>query len=284
MTKATINGWELDYTVTGDGPPLLFIHGGFGGVAGRLMPQPGMIAQAIGDGFSLIQYSRRNCGLSEMREASYTQDDIADEAAALLTHLGHDKAIICGDSMGGTIAQSFALRHPEQINALALIETSAHMSDAPFYQPLKGLMTVAALHGADALFEKRRGAIYGPPAPNYDAFPAERREAMRAMADGLRVKLPEAPEELVRSCALGELCNWRAHASYDTRPQLVEIGRFAPLVLHGDSDTTVPTPHGEDLARDIPGASLALIPGGNHGILAWPAARTALRSWLDSVS
>ena len=158
------------------------------------------------------------------------------------------------------------------------------MSDAPFYQPLKGLMTVAIAHGADALFEKRRGAIYAQPVPNYDAFPAERQEAMRAVADGLRAKLPDAAEEVVRDCALGELCNWRAHVSYDTRARLVEIGRFAPLVLHGDSDTTVPTPHGEELARDIPGASLALIPGGNHGILAWPAARTALRSWLDSVS
>jgi pimeloyl-ACP methyl ester carboxylesterase len=153
---------------------------------------------ALGDGFRIIEYDRRNCRLSEMREAAYTQDDIAAEAAVLLDHLGVDRALIVGDSMGGTIAQSFALAFPQRVAALALMETSAHMHEAPFYGPLKGMIALADAEGADAVFERRRRAIYEPQAPmtsTLASLPEERRKALQAQLDsvGLRFARPTNP-------------------------------------------------------------------------------------------
>ena len=285
MPVADINGWNINYRVTGDGKPVLFIHGGFGGVQGALVPREGMIVPALGDGYRIVEYDRRNTGASGYRDAAYTQDDLAAEAAGLLDHLGIDRAIIIGDSMGGTIAQSFALNFPERVLALALVETSAHMKDAPFYQPLHDLIRLADEQGADAVFERRRNAIYNPQlGAIYERAPEDHRKAMLERLDELKARLAATDESRIREIALGELCNWRAHASYDTRSRLPELGRHRTLVLHGDADSIVPTAHGLELAEGIPKAELALIPGGDHGILMWPAACKALQEWAAGVA
>lgn len=283
--KAIINGWEIEHTVVGEGPPVLCIHGGFGGPMSRFAERARYFAIAIGDGFRLIEYDRRNCGQSDIREASYTQDDLADEAAGVLDRLEIGRAIIVGDSMGGTIAQSFALRHPERVAALALVETSAHMTDAPFYGPLTSLMKMAESEGTDAVFERRRRSIYEPQLPpNLASLPEERREAMQAMYAAYVENVRNVEEAVVRLVAVGELCNWRAHVGFDARAVLGELERYHTLVLHGDADATVPTSHGQELAAAIPGARLALIAGGQHGIFAWPEAREALQGWLADVA
>ena len=285
MPEANIDGWKIAYRESGSGPPVLCIHGGFGGPQGAFLPPMPYFVPALGDGFRVIEYDRRNCGSSEMREATYTQDDLAAEAVGLLDHLGIERAIIVGDSMGGTIAQSLALAFPERVKALALVETSAHMFDSPFAQPLKSLVDLAAAEGADVAFERRRRAIYEPQLPpNIESLPAERLAALQAQMDAVGKALQDVGETRVKLAALGELCNWRAHLAYDTRPRLGELARHSTLVLHGDADTTVPTSHGEELARSIPGAQLALVAGGQHGIFVWPDAGHALRSWASSVA
>lgn len=285
MSEATIGGWTITYRESGVGVPVLCIHGGFGGPQGAFLPPLPYFVPALGDGFRVIEYDRRNCRLSEMREATYTQDDLAAEAVGLLDHLGIERAIIVGDSMGGTIAQSLALAFPERVRALALVETSAHMFDSPFAQPLKSLVDLANSEGVEAVFERRRKAIYEPQLPlNIESLPAERRTALQSQMDAIGQALSDVGEAKVKMAALGELCNWRAHVGYDTRPRLGELSRHSTLVLHGDADTTVPTAHGEELAKAIPGAQLALVAGGQHGIFVWPEAGLALRTWASSVA
>jgi pimeloyl-ACP methyl ester carboxylesterase len=284
VPKAQINGWIINYDVEGDGPPVLCIHGGFGGPQSALSPSPPYFAPAVNDGWQRIEYSRRNCGKSEFRQADYTQDDLAAEAAGLLDHLGLEKAIILGDSMGGTIAQSFALNFPERVTALILSETSAHMRDAPFYGPLLGMVKLADEQGADAVFERRRRLLFDPPpflVP--EDTPDWRVARLREMAETSRAAIAAAPEEQVKRIAGGELCNWRAHAGYDTRLRLPELSRHRTLVLHGAADTTVPTDHGRELARNIVGSDFVLVPEGQHGILIWPEAAEALQSWLGEL-
>ena len=281
MPTADIGGWQISYTDTGSGYPLLFIHGGFGGTALPLAPQP--IRKAVDD-VRLIEYDRRNCGQSEMRDEVYTQDDLGDEAAALLDYISIDEAVIVGSSMGGTIAQSLALRHPERVAALALVNTSARMKDSPFYAPMAEMVELASREGSDAVFERRRENIYNPPLPTPrrpGVTDADRRE-MQERLDAQIKAVHEAPEEELKATALGELCNWRAHLTFDTREDLGGLAEHRVLVIHGDSDSIVPTEHGVELADGIPGAELVLIPGGDHGILMWPKAREALRSWVQA--
>ncbi len=280
MPKVSLNGWIINYELDGDGEPILAIHGGFGGLGPAVAPTE-YFTPLSGAG-RLITYSRRNCGKSEFRDERYTQDDLADEAAALLDHLGLAQAVIVGDSMGGTIAQSFALRHPEKVKALVLSETSAHMRDTVFYGPLHRMCQLDAEEGADAVFERQKANMLEPPRPQFNELtPDFRKTQMLEQWERVTAAVAAGIDaSLMRRIALGELRNWQAHADYDTRDRLGELGRHKTFVLHGDSDPVVPTTHGLELGSSIPGAEFKLITGGQHAILNWPEAAQALKEWI----
>ena len=103
MPTATINGIELFYEVSGSGQPVLFIHGGYGGAETAVVPKlpPEITGILPADRFQVVTYDRRNAGQSEFSQAPYTLEDLADDARALLDHLGIDRAIVVGSSAGG---------------------------------------------------------------------------------------------------------------------------------------------------------------------------------------
>ncbi len=280
MPKVSLDGWIINYEIDGDGPAILGIHGGFGGIGPALAPND-YFTPLRGVG-RLITYTRRNVGKSEFRDERYTQDDLADEAAALLDHLGLEQAVVVGDSMGGTIAQSFALRHPAKVKALVLSETSAHMRDAPFYGPLHRMCQIDAEEGADAVFERQRANMETPPRPQFNELTPEfRKQTMLEQWERVKAAVAAGVDEsLMRRIALGELRNWQAHAEFDMRDRLGDLAQHKTLVLHGDTDPVVPTDHGLELANGIPGAELKLIPRGQHSILSWPEAAKALTEWI----
>src|SRR6266542_6588863 len=124
MPTARVNGVDLRYERHGTGLPLLFIHGGYGGAASTLVPQEQIVASIMPlDRIQTIVYDRRNAGRSEYVLAPFTLADLVEDAAALLDHLGHRRAVIVGSSAGGPIALLFALTHPDRTIALALPNT-----------------------------------------------------------------------------------------------------------------------------------------------------------------
>ena len=284
--STNLNNWEIAYSVDGTGEPVLSIHGGFGGAAQAVSERgPRPIAEALTN-FSLIDYDRRNCGNSEMREENYSQDDIADEAVALLAHLEIETAIICGDSMGGTIAQSLALRHPHRVKALALIETSAHMRDVSLYGPFHHYSELWKSDGMEACYQRRRESIYNPPPFGNvaDNMPDQFKKFMAEMAEQTRKAIANADESIVRAAAAGEVCNWAAHSSFDTRENLQDLPLVPTIIIHGDADSVVPIEHGLELVDAIKHADSTIVSGGDHGILLWPEAKEALRNCVEKVS
>ncbi len=126
---------HLEYDTFGDpsDPPLLLVMGlGF-----QLIHWDPEFCQRLADrGFYVIRYDNRDVGLStKIRggpkpnpmaafagftgSASYTLWDMADDAASLLDRLEIPAAHVVGISMGGMIAQSLAIKHPERVLSLA---------------------------------------------------------------------------------------------------------------------------------------------------------------------
>ena len=118
MPFATVNGIRLSYESIGEGVPLLFIHGGYGGAATTLAPQTHAIRTILPrDKVRTILYDRRNAGLSDYTDAHYTLKTIAADALGLLDHLQIKRAIVVGTSAGGPPALEIALSHPERVIA-----------------------------------------------------------------------------------------------------------------------------------------------------------------------
>lgn len=134
MPVIQTNDIETYYEHRGDGPPIVFIHGMF---MSTTMWESQM--DALSDAYTTIAYDVRGHGYTGGSDRTpYSIDLFAADLDALLDALEIERAVICGLSMGGTIAQAFAAAHPEKVAGLVLADTFA---SGPL--PLSGRLAMA---------------------------------------------------------------------------------------------------------------------------------------------
>jgi pimeloyl-ACP methyl ester carboxylesterase len=125
MPLQSINGQWIYYEDTGgDGYPVVFAHG--------LLMDHEMFAPQVEARVSecrCITWDARCHGQTETTDDPFTYWDLADDLKGLLDHLGIERAAIGGMSQGGFVALRFALRYPERVAALLLIDTQAGVED-----------------------------------------------------------------------------------------------------------------------------------------------------------
>ena len=118
MPKLSVDGYELYYEVDGSGPPLVFIHGAW--VDNRMWAAQ---VRHFRSHYRVITFDVRGHGRSGRCQEGCTIDRFTDDLEALLSFLNAKRAIVCGLSLGGLIAQTYAVRHPTEIRALVLADT-----------------------------------------------------------------------------------------------------------------------------------------------------------------
>ena len=122
----------IEYTVLGDGPPVLFVHGAGGGFDQGLE----MAASLAKDGFTVVLMSRFGY-LRTPLPADASAAAQADAHECLLDALKIERAAIAGGSAGAPSAMQFALRHAERCSALVLLVPAAYVPRASHEAPLK---------------------------------------------------------------------------------------------------------------------------------------------------
>lgn len=119
ISHVEINGTSTALRCIGTGPALLMLHGGEGSHA-----MFDLLAAHLTDSFTLILYDQRDCGdTRNPPKVPVGLDLLADDARALVLHLGHRQVHVFGTSFGGRIAQVLALRHPDLVDRLVLGST-----------------------------------------------------------------------------------------------------------------------------------------------------------------
>jgi len=123
---ALVNGLELYYEIHGTGQPLILIHGGLGviGMFEQLLPELAGTRQVIG-------VELQGHGHTADIERPLSFESMADDIAALIKHLGLEKADIFGYSLGGGVALQTAIRHPDVVSKLVIV--SAPYESAGWY-------------------------------------------------------------------------------------------------------------------------------------------------------
>jgi proline iminopeptidase len=119
MTKMSIRGISLNVKVMGKGYPLVLMHGGPGLDHTSLLP-----LKPLANQFTLIFYDHRCNGRSEGPEViSMTMENLTADADALRQALGFEKWAVFGHSFGGNVALEYALRYPQNLSHLILMDT-----------------------------------------------------------------------------------------------------------------------------------------------------------------
>ncbi len=250
MPNAKVGDVNLEYYVEGAGPPLLMIQG-MGGQASS-WGEPFM--ERLRPHFTTVRFSNRGVGLSDNPRNVVTIPAMADDAAGLLSALGIELAHVLGISMGGMIAQDFAIRHAARLQGLVLGCTGcgpAHSVPAP-------PETLARLGQAMGLpAEERVRAFWA-----LTVTPAFLENGSAFFEEMIRTALAAPPAELARLQATMAL-QFGAITAYTSYDRLGEI-KAPTLVVHGDSDALVPAANGEIIHEKIAGSRMHIIAGAGH--------------------
>ncbi|MFX1274939.1 MAG: alpha/beta fold hydrolase [Promethearchaeota archaeon] len=123
MPLAEVNNIKLSYEIKGEGFPLILING-FANKKETWVAQVGPLSEY----FKVITYDLRSSGGSSRPEEPYTMETLVEDLKGLMDYLNINKANIVCQSMGGWIAQDFALKYPERLNKLVMIGSN-HTGD-----------------------------------------------------------------------------------------------------------------------------------------------------------
>jgi pimeloyl-ACP methyl ester carboxylesterase len=200
--------------------------------------------------FRLLLVDNRGTGYSARVDAPFTIDDLAADAAGVLDDAGVDAAHVFGLSMGGMIAQAFALAYPQRVRRLVLCSTTPGIRAGVS----ASAATIAQITAAPAGASRRELVERIWPILAAPGFP-EREPAVIAALVGRVLEKPTALAVIALQL--------RAITGFD--PSARHGGIRAPtLVLHGDADPLIPYENGRILARRIQGARLVTFPGVGH--------------------
>lgn len=277
---AKANGIELCYDTFGDAqaPPLVLIMG----LAAQMIAwDDEFCASLAARGFRVIRFDNRDIGLSTRLEnlgvpnvpqllqahfagqptsAPYTLSDMARDVVGLLDVLGIDAAHAVGASMGGAIAQTLAIEHPQRLLSLTSIMATSGDPSLPPPRPeaLQLLMTPTPTDQAGYYqrYVQTWKVLRGPGFPLDEARDLER--AAQAFTRGIY------PAGVARQMVA-------ILASGSRKAALAKV-RVPTLVIHGAADPLVPVACGIDVADAIPGAQRLIIEGMGHAlpIALWP--------------
>ena len=140
MPTARVNDMQLYYEVHGEGEPLALIVG-----LGTDISEWDGIVRGLAQRYRVIAFDNRGAGRSDKPDQPYTIELMADDTEGLLRAIGIERAHILGVSLGGRIALALALRHPERINRLILVSTSARVTKRPWWFGALSLLSSAPI-------------------------------------------------------------------------------------------------------------------------------------------
>ncbi|WXG42374.1 MAG: alpha/beta hydrolase [Candidatus Freyarchaeum deiterrae] len=196
--------------------------------------------------YRVIAFDNRDSGRTSKTEISYTIDTMAADTYNLLNKLGLEKSHILGFSMGGMIAQSFALNYPEKVRSLILCSTIPRGPKGLGVMKMwNELIETITLQAKNPIVEQLTKYFY-----------------------------LQLPKEFYRQC--------EAIEKFDVTERLNEI-KAPTLVLAGDRDNVVPIWSAREMASKIPDAEFKVLWGSGHAnfLEKWWAFNKAVLDFLQ---
>lgn len=247
----TANGSiELYYDTFGDpDAPALVLVNGLGAQCIRFSAE--WCERFVAAGFFTIRFDNRDVGLSSKLDQPYTLSDMAADVTAVLDAAGVEAAHVLGVSLGGMVAQTIAIEHPQRMLSLVSVMSTTGDPDVGHSTPeARALLTTRARPDREGVVERAMlGArTYGSP----DHIDPDRIAAL-AVEEFERCFHPQG---VARQMA--------AVTASGSRSEALRSVQVPTLVIHGDQDRLIDPSGGRRTAEVIPGARFELIAGMGH--------------------
>ena len=235
-----INGQRIYYEDSGGrGLPVVLAHG-------FLMDHDMFAPQvaALSSEYRVVTWDERGHGLTETTPEDFSYWDSADDLRGLLGALGIERAVVGGMSQGGFVSLRFALRHPERVIGLVLIDSQSGPEDPEKLPQYEMMADVWVTQGpSDMIAETVAAIIIGTNRPESAVWIAK-----------WKARPKEGIRQIFRTLVTRD----------DITGRLGEIAAPA-LVVHGEEDTAIEMPLAEALVAGLPHARpLVRVPGAAH--------------------
>lgn len=246
-------------SVSGSGPPLLLLNGY---AATHADWDPAFLGE-LGAHAQVLAADHRGMGDSPRGDGPTSVEGLARDALALLDARELERVDVAGWSMGGMVAQALAALAPERVRRLVLLSTDPGGPEAVLADPDVWARLID--HGGTPREQATRILDLLFPAPLAADLDAQVGELVAAARAGLDPAVLTAQEQAI--------ARWHAEPADERLARIT-----APvLVAAGEADVVIPAANARVLADALPGARLALFPGGGHAFMAQePVALAAL--------
>lgn len=271
MVSLTLDAYITDAKSFGHGPSVVYVHGGFAGLARSIRDQSASTdwIHSLSRDIRLIRYRRRGCGTLSCPRSGYDLWTQAGDLSAVLDEVGVKRVHVFGSSAGGPIALMFAALWPERVLSVVLQGTALSI-----LSPNDGIYEIAerawadlALLGPQAAYKRRPTGIDA----GFDA-PWRRREAEAhgrlsdfiATESRLADELMTWPNERRTRYYAAELLSMRAYVDVDVTSVAARV--HAPvLILHGEDDHVFPIRAAQRARAELADARLVVVSSARHG-------------------
>jgi pimeloyl-ACP methyl ester carboxylesterase len=267
MPKLALDGAQIHWEEHGSGPQaVVFAHGLL--FSGRMFDAQ---VEALEGRYRCITFDFRGQGDSEVTASGYDMDTLTGDAAALIEALGLAPCHFVGLSMGGFVGMRLAIRRPELLRSLILLDTSADPEpeeNAPRYRLLN---FIARWFGLRLVAGRVMRILFGRSFLGDPARREQRELWRRRLIANHRIGISRAVDGVIDRAGV-----------YD------QLDRIAvpTLVVVGDEDAATIPEKAERIHRRIPGSKLVMIPGAGHSstIEEPEAVNRALEEFLASLN
>lgn len=245
MPYIDANGARLHYVDEGAGKQtIVFSHG--------LLMSGAMFAGQIAgfkERYRCIAYDHRGQGGSHVTADGYDMDTLADDAAALIERLGVAPCHFMGLSMGGFVGMRLAIRRPELLRSLTLIDTSAGVEPAENVSRYRTLNFIARWFGLGLVIGRVMPILFGQTFLNDPARRQERERWRRAIVGNDRIGITRAVTGVIDRAGVSD--------------KLDRIGT-PTLIIVGEEDVATVPEKSEQMQAAIRNSKLVRIPRAGH--------------------
>lgn len=240
-----INGARIHYETVGAGPEtVVFSHGLL--MNGEMFR--GQI-DALGADYRCIAYDHRGQGRSEVTKSRYDMDSLTQDAAALIRELGAEPCHFVGLSMGGFIGMRLAIRYPELLRSLILLDTSADPEPPANRGPYRRLALIGRWLGFRPVADRVMKIMFGSTFLADPARQAERERWRKHLLGLQRIGTARAARAVIDR-----------EGVYERLQRIVT----PTLILVGDEDVATVPARAERMHGAIRGSRLVIIPSAGH--------------------